>query len=111
MELDESLDALPDAYRTAIFRVVQEALTNCAKHSHSTAIEISLHHRDGLVNLSISDNGIGLNGSPNHTGLGLIGMQERVRELGGWFSAKTRQDGGTILTAEIPAEVPAADHV
>jgi signal transduction histidine kinase len=110
VDLDESLDALPDTYRTALFRVVQEALTNCAKHSQSTAVEISLHYRDSLVRLSISDNGIGLSGSKNHSGLGLIGMQERVRELGGRFFARTRPDGGTVLSAEIPAEVPAAHH-
>ncbi len=110
LDLADSLDALPDGYRTAIFRVVQEALTNCAKHSKATSIEISLHHLGGLVSLSISDNGVGLVDRKTRAGLGLLGIQERVRELGGWFSAQNREGGGTILTAEIPSEVPVVGH-
>jgi signal transduction histidine kinase len=110
MDLDETLDVLPDSYRTAIFRVVQEALTNCAKHSRSTAVEISLRHRDGLVSLTISDNGVGLTGQKTRSGLGLVGIQERVRELGGWFSARNRDGGGTVLMAEIPTETSVVGH-
>ena len=110
MDLDEALDTLPDSYRTAIFRVVQEALANCAKHSHSTAVEISLRHRDGLVSLTISDNGVGLVGQKARSGLGSVGIQERVRELGGWFSARNRDGGGTVLMAEIPSEASVVGH-
>jgi signal transduction histidine kinase len=109
--LDPTLDALPDNYRTTIFRIVQEALTNCSRHSKATSVDVTLQNRDGLVHLSIADNGVGLGrASGRLTGLGLLGIQERVRELGGWFSATNRKEGGTILTAEIPSEVPVVGH-
>ena len=60
MNLDVSLDMLPDSYRTTIFRIVQEALTNCAKHAKASAVEISLQNQEGLVCLSIADDGVGL---------------------------------------------------
>jgi signal transduction histidine kinase len=111
LTLDQSFDALPDNYRTALFRIVQEALTNCAKHSNASAIEILLQNQHDLVRLSIVDNGVGLqNTSGRSTGLGLLGIQERIRELGGWFSAKNRAGGGTELIAEIPLEVPVIGH-
>jgi signal transduction histidine kinase len=110
MNLDSSLDILPDSYRTTIFRIVQEALTNCAKHAQATNVEISLENREGLVCLSIADDGVGLLRPPGRTGLGLIGIQERIRELGGWFSARNRDGGGTVLSAEIPSEVPVMGH-
>jgi signal transduction histidine kinase len=111
LTLDQSFDALPDNYRTALFRIVQEALTNCAKHSNASAVEILLQNQHDLVHLSIVDNGVGLqNTSGRSTGLGLLGIQERIRELGGWFSAKNRAGGGMELTAEIPLEVPVIGH-
>jgi signal transduction histidine kinase len=110
MNLDASLDMLPDSYRTTIFRIVQEALTNCAKHAKATSIEISLQNQGGLVCLSIADDGVGLVRPTGRAGLGLVGIQERIRELGGWFAARNREGGGTVLTAEIPSEVPVVGH-
>lgn len=110
MNLDTSLDALPDSYRTTIFRIVQEALTNCAKHSKASSVEIALENRAGLVCLSIADDGVGLQKGVGVSGLGLLGIQERIRELGGWFAARRRADGGTVLTAEIPSEIPVVGH-
>jgi signal transduction histidine kinase len=111
MTLDQSFDSLPDTYRTALFRIVQEALTNCAKHSNANAIEISLQNQQDLVHLKIVDDGVGLqNPLGRSAGLGLLGIQERIRELGGWFSATTRASGGTELIAEIPLEVPVIGH-
>ena len=49
-------------------------------------------------------------GHAGRVGLGLVGIQERIRELGGWFAARNRDSGGTILTAEIPSEVPVVGH-
>jgi signal transduction histidine kinase len=107
LTLDQSFDSLPDNYRTALFRIVQEALTNCGKHSSASAIEISLQNQNEVVHLSITDDGVGLrDASGRSVGLGLLGIQERIRELGGWFSAQNRAGGGTELVAEIPLEVP-----
>jgi signal transduction histidine kinase len=111
LTLDQSFDALPDNYRTALFRIVQEALTNCAKHANASAIEILLRNEHDLVRLSVIDNGVGLRDTSGRlSGLGLLGIQERIRELGGWFSAKNRAGGGMELIAEIPLEVPVIGH-
>ncbi len=81
---DGSLENIPEEMRTCIYRIVQESLTNCARHSRAKAVRIDLH--GGLTDLSLTvrDDGVGFD--PEHTkgrGLGLIGIQERVRELGG----------------------------
>jgi signal transduction histidine kinase len=110
MTLDPALDILPDSYRTTIFRIVQEALTNCAKHAQAASVEISLENKDNVVSLSIADDGIGLQNVSGTSGLGLLGIQERIRELGGWFAARRRDGGGTMLKAEIPAEIPVVGH-
>jgi signal transduction histidine kinase len=110
MSLDPALDVLPDSYRTTIFRIVQEALTNCAKHAQAASVEISLENKDNVVSLSIADDGIGLQNVSGTSGLGLLGIQERIRELGGWFAARRRDGGGTMLKAEIPAEIPVVGH-
>jgi signal transduction histidine kinase len=73
-------------------------------------VEITARNHSGVVNLTIADNGTGMTQQNARTGLGLIGIQERVRELGGWFTARNRDGGGTILTAEIPCDVPVVGH-
>ncbi len=108
--LDSALDHLPDRYRTAIFRIVQEALTNCARHAQATTVEITLVNQNGLLLLSVADDGIGIPTGAGSAGLGLLGIQERIRELGGWFLAQGREGGGTVLSAEIPSEIPVVGH-
>jgi signal transduction histidine kinase len=101
---------LPDAHRTCIYRVVQEALTNCARHSEAGHIDIDVHREDSILVLKVQDNGRGLpNGGGSAAGLGLRGMEERVRELGGYFRIESDPGGGTTVKASIPlpAEVAA----
>lgn len=93
---------LPDVHRTCIYRVVQEALTNCARHSEAAHIEINVHREDGILVLSVSDNGRGLPYGGGVAGLGLRGMEERVRELGGRFSIDSHPGDGTTVKASIP---------
>jgi signal transduction histidine kinase len=99
--LTGEIDALPDQYRTCLYRVVQEALTNCARHAHATRIEIALCFERNTLELVVSDDGTGIDPLRNR-GMGLIGIEERVRELHGTVDVASRVPGGTTLRATIP---------
>jgi len=111
LRVEGDLERLPDPHRTCVFRVVQEALTNCAKHSGATSIDISVVGLGDQLDVSVSDNGIGVRIVGGHTGLGLTGIKERVKEMHGSMSIQTRPGGGTVLqiTLPVPAPVNAAD--
>jgi signal transduction histidine kinase len=107
LTVEGDLETLPDPHRTCVFRVVQEALTNCAKHSAATDIDISVVGRGDQLDVSVSDNGIGVSHATGHAGLGLTGIKERVKEMHGSTSIQTKPEGGTVLRITLP--VPAAD--
>jgi signal transduction histidine kinase len=94
--------SLPENHRVCIYRCVQEALTNCAKHAHARSVHVYLTVSDTEANLTIEDDGIGVNDSQSATGIGLLGMRERVAGLRGRFSVAPRSEGGTALTFQIP---------
>jgi signal transduction histidine kinase len=97
------LDVLDDRHRTYIYRIVQEALTNCAKHAHARQIGIVLQRRDEEIGLTITDDGVGfVPMSVAHAGLGLIGIEERVRELGGIVTVQSSRGQGTTIRVAIP---------
>ncbi|MEM1281690.1 MAG: sensor histidine kinase, partial [Cyanobacteria bacterium P01_H01_bin.152] len=74
---------LPDEVNLALFRIVQEALTNTVKHSHATRVQIQLLTKRDRLHLQVLDNGQGFDPSQNTTGFGLRGMRERATNLGG----------------------------
>jgi signal transduction histidine kinase len=94
VQLDGTLDHLPEAHRTCIYRVVQEALTNCAKHARAKNIRIGVYGREDAVSVSIQDDGVGF--SPENV------PQKGVRELDGQVSVVSHPNRGTIIRAEIP---------
>jgi signal transduction histidine kinase len=103
VQVDGSVDALPDAHRTCVFRIVQEALTNCARHAQAKHIRVVVHGSRAAVLLSVQDDGVGIEGTePSPGGLGLVGIEERARELGGAVSIHSQTGKGTTLQAEIP---------
>lgn len=103
VEMDGSLGNLPDPQRTCVYRVVQEALTNCARHAKAKAIRILLHGRKGWLSLTIQDDGIGFTPDAiRGRGLGLIGLEERVRKLGGKLDIHSQPMKGTALSVELP---------
>ena len=104
LDVRTSLDGLPDLYRTAIYRIVQEALTNCVRHAHATAVSITLAEEGDDLRLTIEDNGVGLDASQAQAaGAGLLGMRERARELGGTLDITAADARGTRITVTIPA--------
>jgi signal transduction histidine kinase len=102
LEIDGALDTLADGVNTCIYRVVQEALTNCARHAQAHHIRIAVHGKDDSVSLAIQDDGVGFERSVERAGLGIVGIQERVKELGGRVRIQSEPHHGTLLLAEIP---------
>jgi signal transduction histidine kinase len=103
---------LPEPHRICVYRLVQEALTNCARHSKARTIDISVAASSDVLSVCIRDDGVGFH--PDRMrgrGIGLIGMQERVMELGGEVSIDSQPKRGTTLSAKIPLTEEAANRV
>jgi signal transduction histidine kinase len=105
VHVDGSLDNLNDAQRTCIYRVVQEALTNCARHAKAKHVLVSLRAGVNGVEVVVQDDGIGFNAAAAHGGLGLLGMRERVQELDGSVTISSHRNSGTTIRVELPAGV------
>lgn len=93
------------AVEIGLYRVVQEALTNAAKHSHATKIRVTLGVSAGLLAVTIADDGRGIghdSASARPDGLGLSGMRERIVLLGGEFRIGSASGGGTVIRAAVP---------
>lgn len=100
------LDDLSDAQRTSIYRLVQEALTNCARHAKAKNVLVSVQAKDNQVVVVVQDDGIGFEPSArSRSGLGLLGIQERVQALDGSLKIASEHNKGTVLRAEIPLGV------
>jgi signal transduction histidine kinase len=102
VEVDGVLDDLPETHRTCIYRVVQEALTNCAKHAKAKNVSVSVHGRANSVEVVIEDNGIGFLAASRAGGLGLLDIEERAQELGGTLRIISQPGKGTTLRVLIP---------
>lgn len=88
--------------KTAIYRIVQEALTNISKHSDATQVTLQLQTTPEYLHLLIEDNGRGFNPEQNTTGFGLQGMRERTVALGGHFKLESEIETGCRITVDIP---------
>jgi signal transduction histidine kinase len=102
---DENVpDSLPDAVRTCIYRVVQEALNNVARHSGATSASVNVRRQNGSLELTVTDEGTGFN--PGRTrGIGLLGMEERVKQLGGKLEVRSEMGKRTTLRVTLPIAV------
>ena len=88
---------------TTIYRVVQEALTNVAKHAGAQRVSVTVVERDGAVEIAVTDDGRGFSGDEPSDGFGLIGMRERIRLVGGRHEIESEPGQGTTVHAWIPA--------
>ncbi|QDL11124.1 sensor histidine kinase [Brasilonema octagenarum UFV-E1] len=86
---------------TAIYRILQEALTNISKHSGATEVSVQLQTQTGRINLLVEDNGKGFYPEQNTTGFGLQGMRERATALGGNFNIMSKQGAGCRIQVSI----------
>jgi signal transduction histidine kinase len=97
-------DSLPDAIRTCVYRVVQEALQNVARHSGAKHAKIAVQQSNGALTLTIEDDGKGFD--PRRTkGIGLLGMEERVKQLGGHLEVVSEPNKGTTLKVSLPLKM------
>lgn len=104
---------LPKETEIALFRIVQEALTNVHRHSKSRSATIRLVRADGKVRMEVKDRGVGMarpsaaTGWNSPLGIGIAGMRERVKQLGGIFEIRSKPKRGTAVCVELPvAESP-----
>jgi signal transduction histidine kinase len=107
-ELIQESDEIPvsDRCATALFRILQESLTNIARHAFATHVRVELDCNTDRVSMSVIDNGVGIKANGGHKAgsFGLVGVEERVRILGGIFEISDAPGGGTRIHVSIPAE-------
>jgi signal transduction histidine kinase len=96
-------ERLPAEVETALYRIVQEALTNVVKHAQARRVSILLARKNGAVKAVVEDDGRGFDPSEERDdGFGLIGMRERLALLGGRLEIESRSEAGTAIAAEVP---------
>jgi two-component system, NarL family, sensor kinase len=114
LNLQPGFGRLPQESETALFRIVQESLSNIQKHSGSKTAKIHLHADSACVNLEVSDRGRGMdenavergNGAGTRLGVGILGMRERMTQLGGKLEIESNSRGTTVrATIPLGAEV------
>jgi two-component system sensor histidine kinase UhpB len=102
LDLDPSVQDLPQEVETVIYRVAQEAMTNAARHSGAKRIDVSLGRVDSRVVLEVSDDGKGFAFAEEGKGLGLSGMRERALLVDGTLEIDSRPGKGTTVRLEVP---------
>ncbi len=101
-EIDIQENEVPDSLRIALFRVIQEALNNTAKHSKADLVRLSLGKKEDKIELNIEDNGMGFDLENYRKGLGLTSMRERTELSGGSFEIESTPGKGTTIKAHWP---------
>lgn len=105
LRMNGAMEALDDQMSTAVYRILQESLTNALRHAHASRIDLSLTHRDGRVCLEVCDNGEGLRNDWQASGhFGVVGMRERAQTLGGRFGVEVLKPQGTRVWADWPLQ-------
>ena len=103
LEISDDFGRLPREKEVALFRAVQEALVNVQQHSGSTTATVRISKSPDQVRVQVSDLGKGMSAEPHHagSGVGIDGMRERLRQLGGGLNVHSN-GSGTVVTAELP---------
>ena len=103
IDVDYHADPLPSTLDSAkslcLYRVLEEALQNVAKHSHATRVTVEIKARDNELSLKVRDNGHGFDVEKTGPGLGLLSMRERLNFVGGRFAITSKRGSGTLVTA------------
>ena len=102
------VDNLPEEYKTCVYRIVQEALNNCSKHAYAKNVRVVVLQEPNHLRVSIEDDGKGFDTS-RVRGLGLVGMNERVSQLGGLLKVESDPARGTHLRVDLPLPNASAD--
>jgi signal transduction histidine kinase len=104
LQTDGDFDALPDKHRTCVYRVVQEATTNCVRHPGARKIQIRVNADGDHLRVRVSDDGRGLD-PRQRPGLGLRGIDERVKELHGTMTITSAATVGTTVLVGLPLPI------
>jgi len=104
VDMDVRIDGrLPETVEVGAYYVVSEMLTNAAKHSSASVVEVNADASDGTLRVCVRDDGIG--GADPKRGSGLVGLKDRIEALGGTFSMHSPMGGGTTVSCELPVPV------
>ncbi|GMU67090.1 MAG: hypothetical protein AMXMBFR36_33640 [Acidobacteriota bacterium] len=105
-------ERLPPMVETALYRVVQEAMTNVVRHAGAKRVDVLVEQRGDRVQVMVEDDGVGFDSLLVRPGehLGLLGMRERAEALGGTLTIESRPGGGTTVVAEVPSADPNPDR-
>jgi len=102
LELPEALPVLSEAQRMTLYRTAQEALTNAQRHAQANNVWLAICRREGEIQLTVRDDGCGMDLDHNHKGIGLHGMRECAAQLLGHFEIESAPEQGTQLTLRLP---------
>jgi signal transduction histidine kinase len=102
LEAGAITDRMPSEVETAIYRIVQESLTNVVKHSRAQRVSVLLTRLDGRIKAVIEDDGTGFDPQAGTGGIGLIGMRERIELLDGTLAVESTETSGTTIALEVP---------
>ena len=103
VELEASVgDRLPSDVETALYRIVQEALTNIVKHAQASSVSLVVTRSERAITAVIEDDGSGFAANGGGEGLGLLGMAERLALLGGTLKTESSPGAGATIVAEVP---------
>lgn len=102
-------ETLPDSLMVCIYRVVQEAVNNARRHAHAKNVTVEVKQTDTVVQVQIRDDGSGFDGK-RIRGIGLLGMDERVKRLGGTLTIDSTPGAGTTIRAELPLHGAKSDR-
>jgi signal transduction histidine kinase len=100
---------LTDEVKLCVYRVVQEALNNAQRHAHAKNVAVELTQADGAIRVKIADDGSGFDAKRTR-GMGLLGMEERVKRLGGKITVESQPGTGTTIEAELPLTGKSSGH-
>jgi signal transduction histidine kinase len=104
LTIEGDRDGVPAAVGRAAYRIVQESLTNVARHAAAATASVRIDHRPDALVIRVDDDGRATPGTAPVPGVGLLGMRERVTALGGSLRAAPRREGGFTVRAELPVE-------
>jgi signal transduction histidine kinase len=105
-------ERLPAVVETALYRIVQEAMTNVVRHARATRIDVLVERRDGRVLAMVEDDGVGFEPDRVQRGdhFGLLGLKERAEALGGSLTVESRLGAGTTIVVEVASADPHPDR-